>query len=194
MKSLANTSMRFASLKFASLVMLVMLSTTATALAQDPRLQTSQLDALATKASETVDVNLDERLMQMAANFLSKDEDEQKVKELVNGLKGIYVRVFQFESEGQYADSDLESVRSQLRNPAWNRIVNVRSRKEGSVEIYLMQTANKITGLALLAVDAKEIAVVNIVGPVDLEKLTQLEGQFGIPELQIEGTKTKRKN
>ena len=194
MKSLSNTSMRFASLKFASLAMLVMLSTTATALEQDPRLQTNQLDALAVKASETVDVNLDERLMQLAAKFLSKDEDEQKVKEIVNGLKGIYVRVFEFESEGQYADSDLESVRSQLRNPAWNRIVNVRSRKEGSLEVYLMQTANKITGLALLAVNAKEIAVVNIVGPVDLEKLTQLEGQFGIPNLQIEGTKPKRKN
>jgi hypothetical protein len=33
---------------------------------------------------------------------------------------------------------------------------------------------------------------VNIVGPVDLEKLAKLEGQLGIPELGIEtGKKTK---
>src|SRR6185295_10816008 len=105
MKSLSNTLMRFAFLKVASLAMLVILSTTATALAQDPRLQTSQLDALAAKASETVDVNLDERLMQMAANLLSKDEDEQKVKELVNGLKGIYVRVFQLDRKSTRLNS-----------------------------------------------------------------------------------------
>jgi len=72
--------------------------------------------------------------------------------------------------------------------------VNVSSKKEGSVEVYLMQTGNQITGLALLATDPKEITVVNIVGPVDLDKLVQLEGQFGIPELEIERSKPKRKN
>jgi hypothetical protein len=45
-----------------------------------------------------------------------------------------------------------------------------------------------------LATDPKEITFVNIIGPVDLEKLSELEGQFGIPELEIERTKPKRKN
>jgi hypothetical protein len=34
--------------------------------------------------------------------------------------------------------------------------------------------------------------VVNIVGPIDLEKLAKLEGQFGVPELGIEKTKDKK--
>jgi hypothetical protein len=168
---------------------------TATALAQDPRIQTSQLDALAAKASETVDVNIDESLMALTTKFLSsKDEDEKKVKELVSGLKGIYVKSFEFENEGQYTDADLESIRSQLRNPAWSRIIKARSKKDGSIEVYVMHTGGQISGLAVLATELKEITVINIIGPVDLDKLTRLEGEFGIPELGLEDSKPKRKN
>ncbi len=190
MKSLSQTLW-----KLALLTVLIVLGAAVTATAQNPRIQTSQLDALAPKASETVDVNIDERLMQLTSRFFSsKDNDEAKVKEIINGLKGIYVKSFEFENEGQYTEADIEGIRSQLRNPAWNKVVNVSSKKEGGVEVYLMQNGNQISGLALLATDPKEITVVNIIGPVDLDKLTQLEGQFGIPELGIERSKPKRKN
>jgi polynucleotide 5'-kinase involved in rRNA processing len=195
MKSLSQTLLKIALLRFALFAVLVTLGAAAAAMAQNPRIQTSQLDALAAKASQTVDVNIDERLMQLAARFLSsKDGDEAKVKEIVNGLKGIYVKSFEFENEGQYTEADLEGIRSQLRNTAWNKIVNVKSKKEGTVEVYLMRNGNQISGLAVLATDPKEITVVNIIGPVDLDKLTQLEGEFGIPELEIERSKPKRKN
>ncbi len=165
----------------------------ASAMAQDGRIQTGQLDGLASRASQTVDVNLDERLMRMAAGFLTEKGDEAKVKALIVGLKGIYVRSFEFEKEGEYTAADLESIRTQLRNPAWTRIVNVKSKKDGSLEVYLMSSEKTIGGLAVLATELKEITVVNIVGPVDLEKLSQLEGHFGVPELGIEAT-PKRKN
>jgi hypothetical protein len=195
MKLLSRTLLRIASVKLAALAVLLVLGATATALAQDPRIQTSQLDALTAKASETVDVNIDESLMALTTKFLSsKDEDERKVKELVSGLKGIYVKSFEFENEGQYTDADLESIRSQLRNPAWSRIINARSKKDGSIEVYVMHTGGQISGLAVLATELKEITVINIVGPVDLDKLTRLEGEFGIPDLGLEGSKPKRKN
>ena len=195
MKSLSQTLLKFAPMQLASLLVLVVLGAAATAMAQNPRIQTSQLNGLAAKASETVDVNIDESLMQLTAKFLSsKDPDEAKVKELVNGLKGIYVKSFTFETEGQYSPADLESIRSQLRNSAWNKIVNVNSKKEGSVEVYLMQNGTQISGLAVLASAPKEITVVNIVGPVDLEKLSALEGMLGVPELGIGHPKPKRKN
>ncbi len=181
------------SLKTIALASLIVLGAASTALAQNPRIQTNQLDALTAKASQTVDVNIDERLIGLATRFLGKEPDEKKVKEIVSGLKGIYVKSFEFEKEGEYSVGDLESIRSQLRNSAWNRIVNINSKKDGSVEVYLMSNASQISGLAVLASDAKEITVVNIIGNVDLEKLSQLEGQFGIPELGIE-SKPKRKN
>lgn len=190
MKSLAKKP-----LILAALLVFVVLGVNATAMAQNPRISTAQLDGLASKATETVDLNLDEGLMQLAAKaFSGNDPDEMKIKDLVNHLKGIYVKSFEFDTEGQYSDADLESVRSQLRNSAWKKIFSASSKKEGSVEIYLMQIGADITGLALLASDPKEITVVNIVGPVDLQKLSELEGHFGVPVLDVDLANPKRKN
>jgi len=174
---------------------LLVFASALTARAQDPKIQTSTLDHLAAKANQTVDVNIDGRLMQIAAKvFNDQDVDEAKIKKLVNGLKGIYVKSFEFDNEGDYSPADVESIRSQLRGPLWSRLLNVTSKKEGIVEVYLMLNGDQISGLAVLAFESKELTVINIVGPVDLQKLSQLEGQFGVPELGIEAPKTKTKN
>ena len=178
----------------ASLALLFVAAAVSTCNAQDGRLQLTQLDHLASRASESVDVTVDEKLIQLAAKFLGKDPDEAKVKEIINGIKGIYVRSYEFEKEGEYSTADLDSIRTQLRSPMWTRIVNARSKKDGNFEVYLMTDTSRLGGLALLVSDPKELTVVNIVGPIDLEKLSQLEGQFGIPELQIETQKTKPRN
>jgi len=163
--------------------------------AQDPKIQTASLDHLAAKASQTVDVNVDGRLMKIASKLLSdKDVEEKEIKELVAGIKGIYVRRFEFEADGQYSAADVESIRSQLRGPSWSRMVNVTSKKDGGLEVYLSFLGEQVNGLAVLATDDREFTVVNIVGPIDLEKLNKLEGQFGVPELGIESTKAKPKN
>ena len=162
--------------------------------AQEPsRLQLSSLDHLSAKASQSVDVNIDERLMRLASKvFSDKDAEEREIKKVIAGVKGIYVKVFEFENEGQYSSADLETIRTQLRGPGWTRLVNVTSKKEGNLEVYLLMNGDMVNGLAVLASDVKELAVVNIVGPVDLDKLAKLEGQLGIPELGIEsGKKTK---
>jgi hypothetical protein len=163
--------------------------------AQDARIQTASLDHLVAKASQTVAVNIDERLMRMAAKLFSdKDADEKEIKQLVAGIKGIYVKSFEFETDGQYTPADVESIRSQLRGPSWQRLVNVTSKKDGSLEVYILLNGEQIGGLAVLSTDDREFTVVNIVGPVDIEKLSKLEGQFGVPELGIESNKAKPKN
>lgn len=190
MKSLFHT-------KLGALLMaaFVLGSAAVAAKAQDSRLQLSSLDHLATKASQSVDVNIDERLMRIAARALSdKDTDEREVKKLVAGVKGIYVRSFEFDSDGQFSGADVDLIRTQLRGPGWTRLVNVTSKKEGNLEVYLLLNGEQIGGLAVLSSDVRELTVVNIVGPVDLEKLAKLEGQFGVPELGIEPAKPKAKN
>lgn len=173
---------------------LLIITSTIVAKAQDSRLQMSNLDHLAAKASQTVDVNVDERLIRLAAKvFSDTDADEREVKKVINGLKGIYVKSFEFDADGQYAAADVESIRSQLRGPGWTRLVNVISRKEGNLEVYLLFNGEQVGGLAVLHTDDRELTVVNIVGPVDLDKLAKLEGQFGVPELGIEQQKPKAK-
>jgi hypothetical protein len=175
-----------------TLIFLLIITAGMVARAQDSRLQMSSLDHLAAKASQTVDVSLDERLTRLAARVLSdKDADEKAVKKLIEGIKGIYVKSFEFDADGQYVAADVESIRSQLRGPGWTRLVNVTSKKEGNVEVYTLFNGDQIGGLAVLVAEDRELTIVNIVGPVDLDKLAKLEGQFGVPDLGIE---QKKKN
>ncbi|MDX6402998.1 MAG: hypothetical protein QOH70_453 [Blastocatellia bacterium] len=164
-----------------------------TAWAQGPRLQIDQLDVLANKASETVDVKLDERLMATTAKFFS-GKDDADIKEALKGIKGIYVKSFTFEKEGEFSQVEVDSVMSQLRGSTWSKILTVKSKKGGeNVEVYLNMVGDQISGLAVLSIEPKEFTVVNIVGLIDLEKLSKLEGQFGVPDLGIEQDKTKKK-
>jgi len=176
-------------------LLLLVTSAAAVATAQDARVQTASLDHLVGKASQTVNVNIDQRLMQMTAKFFSgSDPDEKKIKEIISGLKGIYVKVFEFERENEYTPADVESIRSQLRGPSWSQIVSINSKKDGTVEVYVSTTNEQINGLLVLAADPKELTIVNIIGPVDLEKLAELEGQFGVPVLDIDKPAKTKKN
>ena len=81
--------------------------------AQDIKMPAS-VERLSAKAVETVDVQLDGALLQLAGRFLSGHKpDEAKVKDMLGGLKGIYVRSFEFSQEGEYTAEDLEAIRSQ---------------------------------------------------------------------------------
>lgn len=163
---------------------------------QDAKLQLGKLSDLEAKASEVVDVTLDGKMLQMASKFLStkRSSDEAKAKELINGLKGIYVKSYEFEKEGQYSAADIDSLRAQLQSPGWQRLVGVRSKKDGEkAEVYIMTSGDNILGLAIIASEPKELTVVNIVGPIDINKLSDLEGNFGIPSLGFEKDKKSGK-
>jgi hypothetical protein len=176
-------------LKVVSLLFLFLATASWTAQAQDIKLQLADLDKLEARATNTVDVTLDGKMLQIAVPFLnSKKPDEAAIKELIGGLKGIYVKVFQFDKEGEYSIADVESVRNQLRTPDWSRMVGVKSRKDGeNVEVYMRMTTGgaNIGGIAVIATGPKQLTVVNIVGTIDLEKLTRLSGKFGIPSIDV---------
>jgi Domain of unknown function (DUF4252) len=163
--------------------------------AQELKLPAS-LDRLAAKASEVVDVTMDANLLQLASRFLSdKDKDDAQVKKLIGGLKGIYVRSFEFEKAGEYQDSDVEPLRTQLHTPAWSRIVGVRSRKSGeNSEVYLKTESNKINGLAILVTEPKELTIVSIEGTIDPDQLNELGGHFGIPKFELDPQHKNGKN
>lgn len=148
-------------------------------------LKLDSLDRLAAKASNTVKVTLNGNLLRLAAKFLSSDDpDEAHVKELVKGLKGIYVRSFEFSKTGQYSDSDVEAIRSQLRDGSWAAIVEVHSNNKDdgeNTEVFAKEQADQFTGLAILVAEPKELTVVHIDGVIDMDGLAKLSGKFGIP-------------
>jgi hypothetical protein len=43
--------------------------------------------------------------------------------------------------------------------------------------------AEKMAGIVIIAAEAKELTFVNIVGPLEVDQLADLSGEFGIPKL-----------
>ena len=167
----------------------------AEAAASDPLLKLPDFDVLASKASESVTITLDSKLLGMAARFLDTDDPEDAAaREAIAGLKGIYVRSYTFDDEFAYPLSDIDAVRKQLAAPGWLKLVEVRSRKERTaVDIYVSQVADRANGLAIIASEPRQFTIVNIVGSIDLDKLHKLEGHFGVPDLELEAGKKPEK-
>lgn len=146
------------------------------------------LERLGAKAEESVDVTLDGPLLQFASRVLSdKDPDEARAKKIVAGLKGIYVRSFEFAKEGEYNQAEIDAFRAQLQPPTWSRVAGVKSSRGGeNAEVYFkMATGGDIGGLVVIAAEPKELTIVNIVGTIKPEDLADLSGEFGIPKLDF---------
>jgi ABC-type amino acid transport substrate-binding protein len=143
------------------------------------------LEHLTSNASDSFDVSLNTSMLQFAAKFLDgKDPDEAKVKKLIVGIEGIYIKSFEFKKDGAYAPSDLDKVRNQLKPPEWSRIVGVKNNGEGeNIEVWARNEKGKVTGVAILASEPRQLTVANLVGQIDLESLADLGGHFGLPNI-----------
>ena len=143
------------------------------------------VEKLSLKAKETVEVNLDGPMLHWASKFLSaEDPDEQKAAKLITNLKGIYVRSFEFDNEGAYTSAEVEELRAQFSSPPWSRVVGVRSLRKGdNVDVFFQLEDERMAGIVIIAAESKELTVVNIVGPIDVDELADLGGEFGIPRL-----------
>jgi hypothetical protein len=144
------------------------------------------LDHLAAKASDSVDVSLNNSMLQFAAKFLDgNDPDEAAVKKLIAGIDGIYIRSFEFKQEGAWSQADLDQVRNQMKAPDWSRIVGVKNAEDGeNIEVHVCNQNGKVTGVVILVSAPKAFTVANIVGTVSLDSLADLGGHFGLPRLE----------
>jgi hypothetical protein len=147
------------------------------------------LEALSRAASETVDVTMDSSMIRFAERFLSdRDPDQAKAKRILRGLNAIYVRTFEFSTDGAYSTSDLNSMREQLRAPGWSRMVEARDGKE-NVEVFTRTRGGEVDGMVVVAAEPKELTIVQIDGPIRPEELASLSGRVGLPRIRIGGIK-----
>ncbi|HUI42375.1 MAG TPA: DUF4252 domain-containing protein [Terriglobia bacterium] len=169
------------------------LGTGSAAWAQSAKLNLDGLSKLADKADEVVDVTLDGPMLKFAEKFMQSDKDDDaEALRVIKGLTGVYVKSFEFKKPGQYSEADLEAIRAQLKGSAWSRFVNVTSKREGEKdEVYLMPdpSGKGNLGLAIIVAEPDELTVVNIVGPIDVEHLADLEGKMGVPDLDLKTRK-----
>ncbi len=57
------------------------------------------------------------------------------------------------------------------------------------MEVYIKNDSKGIGGVAIIATEPKQLTLVNIVGAIDLESLSDLGGHFGIPGVEVDKKK-----
>ena len=180
-----------------ALLAALLVSVTLPAVAQGARLELKNLEKLKSKAVDETDIDLDGPMLQLGIKFLAlanDDPDAKRVSDVVKDLKGIYVKSFTFDQPNQYSQADVEDIRAQLAGPRWSKIVESRTQHDHEHdEIYVMKEGDKIAGVAILVAEARELTVVNLIGLIDIEKLGNLAGEFGIPRSIKEQPKLKPK-
>ena len=177
-----------------SAFVLVLAAAAVTVDAQDAKLHFDRLSALETKARDVVEVNVDGKLLDLAKRVTTKinDKDARTIGQAISGLKGIYVRVYNFAEVNQFDMADIDQIRAELNGPGWEKVANVRSKKNNQkVDIFTMFTGDQMSGAAVIISDDKTVALVNVVGIIDIDTLIEMSGRMNIPKMDIErDTKT----
>jgi Domain of unknown function (DUF4252) len=153
------------------------------------------IEKLSAKAKESVEVTMDGPMLRWASKFLSADDpEEEKAAKLIVNLKAIYVRSFEFDKDGAYSSAEVDALRSQFHSPRWSKVVGVRSEHDGdNVDVFFKLENDKMAGIVIIAAEPRELTYVNIVGPIDVDQLADLGGEFGIPKLDRKTLKHDRK-
>ena len=140
---------------------------------------------LAARASDVTEVTLGKNMLAFAAQFMKgKDDDEAATRHLIEGLDGIYVRDYEFDKEDQYSPDQIESLRKYFETPEWSPIVHVRERKSGeSTDVLVKMVNGENKGMFILDAEPKELTIVLILGPINIDQLGRLHGIGGLHAL-----------
>jgi hypothetical protein len=153
---------------------------------------------LAERAAHVTEVTLDKNMLAFAGKFMDKDKDDDKgdkaAKEMIQNLKGVYVRDYEFDKEGAYTADELEGLRKYIAGSDWSPMVHERTKgtKEGT-DVYLKIVNGQVQGLFVLDAEPKELSLVLILGQIDMDKIASLGGNFGIPKVAVKDVKKAQK-
>jgi hypothetical protein len=157
------------------------------AVAQDQLPAPSPIEKqLAARAEHVTEVTLDKTRLAFVAKFMDRkngDKDELAANQMIQNLQGIYVREYEFDKDHSYTAQELDGLRKYFEGVSWSPMVKERTRGEASsTDVYVKLVNNQMQGLFVLNAEPKELSLVLILGPIDLDKLSQLGGNFGIPK------------
>lgn len=169
----------------------------AAARAQDELPAPSPIEkTLADRAAHVTEVTLDKNMLAFAGKFMNKDkdEDDKEAKEMIQGLRGVYVRDYEFDKDNEYTAEELEGLRKYITSTDWSPMVHERTKgaKEGT-DVYLKLVNGQVQGLYVLDAEPRELSLVLILGPVDMDKIGSLSGNFGIPKQAMKDVKKAQK-
>jgi hypothetical protein len=170
-------------ISLAALAATATLTLTGPALAAAPKLDIPDYPHLRDKATETVDVSIGGFLLGLARMFTREEAEHDPALKILHDVDSVKVRSYRFDSDTVYSKADIDRVRDQLKGPEWNAIAQVHKRDpQEDVDVYLCLEENgKTCGLAVISIEPREFTIVSISGSIDVDRIAELEGEFGIP-------------
>ncbi len=145
-------------------------------------LDLSFLKGLEAKAKESTEIDLGPEQLGLLMGLAGNEASE--LKALGQKIQRVQVKTLEFEKEGEYNPADLEKLRASIRSTNFVPLISVKEKK-GFTEIGMRKEGDRMRGFVILAVEPKEITVVNILGDLDAKTLGKLSGKFGIPNVQM---------
>ena len=141
-----------------------------------------KFDALASKASDKAEVDLDGALLRLAARHAKAEAGD-----FLGDVKEIHVRHYEFDKAGSYSDQDLAPLRKQVSEGAgWSRILNVKEKDENT-EIFVLTQGGKIGSCLILSAEARQLSVVYVMGTLTLAQMKELAGSDTLHDLAMAG-------
>lgn len=136
------------------------------------------------KGDGVTEVFLESNILQLVAAVT--EDDEPELSEMLNGLHLVKVNVFEVSDKNESGLRNIiDDFDSKLVSRKWDRIVRKKGGEE-TVNVYIKTSGDKknIDGLVVTTLDKSgEAAFVNIVGTIDLKKISKLGAKFDIPSL-----------
>lgn len=146
---------------------------------------------LAARASDVTEVTLNKSMLAFASKFMhDKDGEDEHVRQLIDGLDGIYVREYEFDTEGAYQVEELEQLRKAFSTPDWIPIIHERERhgtNSETTDILMKMVNGENKGMFILNAEPRELAIVLILGPINVDDLGRLHGIAGLGSLSYVG-------
>jgi hypothetical protein len=147
-----------------------------------------------TTGGEFVEVNIQSNLIGLATRFVEKQEPD--VAQLLHNLKNVRVNVIGLDDKNrEEMEKCVKGIRSQLETDGWQRVVTAQQKNE-DVGVYIKTKGDEsIEGVVVTVLEqAKQVVLVNIVGNIKPEQISQVGERFGIDPLKKMGESFPKKD
>ena len=131
--------------------------------------QTLKMDfaALAAKATSKTELNLDGAVLDEARKAMPAGSK-------LAGVTGVSIHTFAYAKAGDYPTDGLDALRKQVAADShWSKLLSSHEEKE-SADIYVQIQNGKLAGLLLIAVEPKEVTVIQASGSVELAQMQEV--------------------
>jgi len=168
-----------------SLIALLALITSCTALAQTPQQDWTPpgIAALGQNASSRTEFTLDHSMLAMASKM---DQDDEDLRRVIAGVDGVSVHSFRVRTPSTYDPEILGSVRQQYHAAGWKHMVSTRDKNggPGATDLWVHFENNAIRNIAVLFAGQNQLNFIAVSGSISPIDLLHLAGHFGIPKIE----------